>query len=95
MNKQRDRFREEYNEDLKRKIRIAVDSIGGYTREEMFTLEFVYGAVKKYIPESDSTDGKPDIRNEIAELLSSIDNAWILDQIKRTIINITKEDSEQ
>ncbi len=33
-------------------------------------------------------------RKEIAELLSSIDNTYILDQIKRTIINITKEDSE-
>lgn len=52
MNKQRDKFREEYNEDLKRKIRIAIDRIGGYAREEMFTLEFVYGAVKKYIPEN-------------------------------------------
>ena len=36
-----------------------------------------------------------DERKEIAELLSNIDNAWMLDQIKRTIINITKEDSEQ
>lgn len=31
---------------------------------------------------------------EIAELLSSIDNAYILDQIKQFTINITKEDSE-
>ena len=30
-------------------------------------------------------------RKEISELLSNIDNAWMLDQIKRTIINITKE----
>ena len=34
-------------------------------------------------------------RKEIAELLSGIDNTYILDQIKRTIINITKEDSGQ
>ena len=40
----------------------------------------------------DSKEGEK--RKEIAELLSSIDNAWILGQIKRTIINITKEDSE-
>ena len=40
----------------------------------------------------DSKEGEK--RKEIAELLSSIDNAWILDQIKRTIINIAKEDSE-
>ena len=41
----------------------------------------------------DSKEGEE--RKEIAELLSNIDNAWMLDQIKRTIINITKEDSEQ
>ena len=33
-------------------------------------------------------------REEIAELLSGIDNTYILDQIKRTIINITKEGGE-
>lgn len=33
-------------------------------------------------------------RKEIAELLSGIDNTYILDQIKRTIINITKEGGE-
>lgn len=41
----------------------------------------------------DSKEGEK--RKEITELLSNIDNAWMLDQIKRTIINITKEDSEQ
>lgn len=65
MNKQRDRFREEYNEDLKRKIRIAVDSIGGHIREEMFTLEFVYGAVKKYIPESDKAEHNGTLQGKV------------------------------
>lgn len=46
----RDKYREEYNEDLKQKIRIALDNMGGYTRDEMFTLEFIYGAVRKFLP---------------------------------------------
>lgn len=33
-------------------------------------------------------------RKEIAELLSSIDNAYILDQIKQFTINMTKEGGE-
>ena len=82
MNKQRDRFREEYSEDLKRKIRIAVDSIGGYTREEMFTLEFVYGAVKKYIPESDKKEQgeREKYKAEVIRIVSELES---LDTIQK------------
>ncbi len=71
MNKQRDRFREEYNEDLKRKIRIAIDSIVGYAKEEMFTLEFVYGAVKKYIPENGKA-GHEETQEHKAEVIRNV-----------------------
>ena len=81
MNKQRDRFREEYSEDLKRKIRIAVDSIGGYTREEMFTLEFVYGAVKKYIPENGKA-GHEETQERKAEVIRIVSELESLDTIE-------------
>lgn len=58
------------------------------------TLDGVYFAIQtlnKVYEDSKENDE----RKEIAELLSGIDNTYILDQIKRTIINITKEDSGQ
>ena len=54
------------------------------------TLEGVYFAIQALNEVyNDSEQDKE--RKEISELLSNIDNAWMLDQIKRTIINITKE----
>ncbi len=82
MNKQRDRFREEYNEDLKRKIRIAIDSIGGYTREEMSTLEFVYGAVRKYIPENGKAEygTREEYKAKVIRIVSELES---LDTIEK------------
>ena len=57
------------------------------------TLDGVYFAIQT-LNEAYNNNEQDKGRKEIAELLSSIDNAWILGQIKRTIINITKEDSE-
>ena len=57
------------------------------------TLDGVYFAIQT-LNEAYNDSEQDEERKEIAELLSSIDNAWILGQIKRTIINITKEDSE-
>ncbi len=54
------------------------------------TLDGVYFAIQALNEVyNDSEQDKE--RKEISELLSNIDNAWMLDQIKRTIINITKE----
>ena len=54
------------------------------------TLDGVYFAIQTLNEVyNDSEQDKE--RKEISELLSNIDNAWMLDQIKRTIINITKE----
>lgn len=59
------------------------------------TLDGVCFAIQTLNEAQNSTEGKQDEeRKEIIELLSSIDNDWILDQIKRSIINITKEGGE-
>ena len=52
---------------------------------------FAIQALNEVYDDSEQDKG----RKEIAELLSSIDNTYVLDQIKRTIINIAKEDSKQ
>lgn len=46
----KDGYKEEYNEYLKQKIITAIDNISGYTKDEMLTLEFVYGAIRKFLP---------------------------------------------
>ena len=58
------------------------------------TLDGVYFAIQT-LNEAYNNNEQDKERKEIAELLSGIDNTYILDQIKRTIINITKEDSGQ
>ena len=90
MNKQRDRFREEYNEDLKRKIRIAIDSIVGYAKEEMFTLEFVYGAVKKYIPESDKKEQgeREKYKAEVIRIVSELESLDTIESIYSFIMGM-------
>ena len=57
------------------------------------TLEGVYFAIQALNEVyNDSEQDKE--RKEISELLSNIDNAWILDQIKQFIINMAKEGGE-
>jgi len=58
------------------------------------TLDGVYFAIQTLNGAYDDSEQDKG-RKEIAELLSSIDNTYVLDQIKRTIINIAKEDSKQ
>lgn len=57
------------------------------------TLDGVYFAIQT-LNEAYNNNEQDKGRKEIAELLSSIDNAWILDQIKQFTINITKEGGE-
>jgi hypothetical protein len=57
------------------------------------TLDGVYFAIQT-LNEAYNNNEQDKGRKEIAELLSGIDNTYILDQIKRTIINITKEGGE-
>lgn len=57
------------------------------------TLDGVYFAIQA-LNEAQSNNEQDEERKEIAELLSSIDNAYILDQIKQFTINMTKEDGE-
>ena len=57
------------------------------------TLEGVYFAIQalnEVYNDSEQDKG----RKEIAELLSSIDNTYVLDQIKQFTINMTKEGGE-
>lgn len=49
--RKRNKERYAYNENLKQRIRASIDNIDGCTREEIFTLEFIYGAVRKYEPQ--------------------------------------------
>lgn len=57
------------------------------------TLDGVYFAIQTLNEAyGDSKEGKE--RKEIAEILSSIENAYILDQIKQFTINMTKEGGE-
>ena len=58
------------------------------------TLDGVYFAIQT-LNEAYNDSEQDEERKEIAELLSSIDNAYILDQIKQFTINMTKEDGEQ
>ncbi len=57
------------------------------------TLDGVYFAIQT-LNEAYNDSEQDKGRKEIVELLSSIDNTWILEQIKRFTINITKEDGE-
>lgn len=57
------------------------------------TLDGVCSAI--HILNGVQNDSKQDEEcKELTELLSNIDNAWILDQIKQFIINMTKEDGK-
>ena len=59
------------------------------------TLDGVCFAIQMLNEAQNSTEGKQgEERKEITELLSSIDNDWILDQIKQFTINIAKEGGE-
>lgn len=58
------------------------------------TLDGVFFAIQT-LNEAYGDSEQDEKRKEIAELLSSIDNAYILDQIKQFTINMTKEDGEQ
>lgn len=57
------------------------------------TLDGVYFAIQT-LNEAYNDSEQDEERKEIAELLSSIDNAYILDQIKQFTINMTKEGGE-
>lgn len=57
------------------------------------TLDGVYFAIQT-LNEAQNNNEQDEERKEITELLSNIDNAWILDQIKQFTINITKEGGE-
>ena len=57
------------------------------------TLDGVYFAIQT-LNEAYNDSEQDKERKEIAELLSSIDNAYILDQIKQFTINMTKEGGE-
>lgn len=56
-------------------------------------LDGVFFAIQT-LNEAQNSNEQDEERKEITELLSSIDNAWILDQIKQFTINITKEGGE-
>lgn len=56
------------------------------------TLDGVLFAIQTLNEVQNSAEVEPDVEHEeITELLSNIDSAWILDQIKQFSINITKE----
>lgn len=57
------------------------------------TLDGVCFAIQT-LNEAQNSNEQDEERKEITELLSDIDNAWILDQIKQFTINITKEGGE-
>jgi len=57
------------------------------------TLDGVYFAIQT-LNEAYNNNEQDKERKEISELLSDIDNAYVLDQIKQFTINIVKEDSE-
>jgi len=57
------------------------------------TLDGVYFAIQT-LNEAYNDSEQDKGRKEIAELLSGIDNTYILDQIKQFTINITKEGGE-
>ena len=61
--------------------------IGDFLHITLDGVCFAIQALNEVYNDSEQDKG----REEIAELLSGIDNTYILDQIKRTIINITKE----
>lgn len=58
------------------------------------TLDGVYFAIQT-LNEAQNNNEQDEERKEITELLSNIDNAWILDQIKQFTINITKEGGKE
>ena len=57
------------------------------------TLDGVYFAIQT-LNEAYNNNEQDKERKEIAELLSSIDNTYILDQIKQFAVNMTKEGGE-
>lgn len=58
-------------------------------------LDGVFFAIQTLNEVQNNTEDKQgEKRKEIAEILSSIDNAWILDQIKQFTINMAKEGGE-
>lgn len=57
------------------------------------TLDGVYFAIQT-LNEAYNDSEQDKGRKEIAELLSSIDNTYVLDQIKQFTINMTKEGGE-
>lgn len=58
------------------------------------TLDGVFFAIQT-LNEAQNNNEQDEERKEITELLSNIDNAWILDQIKQFTINITKEGGKE
>ena len=57
------------------------------------TLDGVYFAIQT-LNEAYNNNEQDKERKELAELLSSIDNTYILDQIKQFAVNMTKEGGE-